>query len=188
LVQPGRRLIQLWVPQVVPEAAAEPARSSMRSAPMPHLSAPAPASVLRRGRGQPPCPSLPRCRSDHHCPTPPGQAEGRPTARWRIASAAASRAPFPTPGQRTCQAALRAPTRRCRPGAQRPCGPHPPTPVFASHTRSATVARRSSTASEAAIGATRRSRSTADCSRPTGSSPTGTGPSISVQSRTNCRA
>jgi hypothetical protein len=66
--------------------------------------------------------------------------------------------------------------------------PHPPTPVFASHTRSATVAGRSSTASQAAIGARRRSSSSADRNRPAGSSPTGTGPSMSVPSGTKCRA
>jgi len=37
---PGRRSIQLRMPQAVSEAGARPARSSMRSAPMPHLSAP----------------------------------------------------------------------------------------------------------------------------------------------------
>jgi hypothetical protein len=93
---------------------------------------------------------------------------------------------IPSAGQRTCRAAPRAPNRRCCRGAQRPCGPHAPTPVFASHTRSATMARRSSRASGAAIGARRRSSSSADLSRPAGSSPTGTGPSMAVPSGTRC--
>jgi hypothetical protein len=51
------------------------------------------------------------------------------SARLRLGSTAASHAPSPAPGQQTCRAAPRAPTRRCRRGVQRPCGPHPPTPV-----------------------------------------------------------
>jgi hypothetical protein len=110
----GRRSTWPWMPQVVPEAGAGPARSSMRSAPRPHLSPLARASVPRRGCGQRPCPSLPRWRSDHHRPRPSGQAEGRPTAQLRIESAAAIRAPFLAPGQWTCRATPRAPSRRCR--------------------------------------------------------------------------
>jgi hypothetical protein len=49
------RSILLRMPQAVLEAADGPARSSMRSAPMPHLLAPARANVPRRGCGQPPC-------------------------------------------------------------------------------------------------------------------------------------
>jgi hypothetical protein len=98
-------------------------------------------------------------------------------------SPAAIHAPFLAPGQRTYRAAPRAPTRRCRPGVHRPCGPHPPTPVFASHTRLATVARRSSRASEAAISARRRSSSSADLSGPAGSSPTSNRTSTELSSQ-----
>jgi hypothetical protein len=65
--------------------------------------------------------------------------KGGPQLGRGFGSAAAIRAPFPAPGQRTCRAVPRAPTRRCRRGVQRPYGPHPPTPVFASHTRSAAL-------------------------------------------------
>jgi hypothetical protein len=176
------------MPLVFADAGAGPARGSMRSAPMSHLSGPARASVLRRGCGLLPCPLLPRWRSDQRRLSPSGQPGGPRTDRLRSASVAASRAPSRAPGQPTCRAVPPAPTRRYRPGVQRPCGPHAPTPGFASHTRSATMARRSSKASEAAIGASRRSRSSAELSRPAGSSPTGTGPSTSVPSGIRCEA
>jgi hypothetical protein len=80
----SRRLIQPEMPPAAAEAAAGPAQSWMRSAPMAHLSRPARASVLRRSCWQPPCPLLPRSRSDYHWPRPSGQAEGLATARLRI--------------------------------------------------------------------------------------------------------
>jgi hypothetical protein len=67
----------------------------------------------------------------------------KPTARLRIASAAAIDAPLQAPGPRRCRPSPGVPTRRCPRGVQQLRGPHPPTHVFPSHTRSATVASRS---------------------------------------------
>jgi hypothetical protein len=153
---------------------AGPVQGLMRSAPMPYLSAPAPGQCPAARPRPTPLPIA--ARRAIGSPLAETVGSGGRTAHSWAADCISCGHPrtIPSASQRTCRAAPRALTRRYRPGSQRPCGPHLPTPVFASHARSATVARRSSRASGAATGARRR-RSSADLSRSAGSPPTGTG-------------
>jgi hypothetical protein len=90
--------------------------------------------------------------------------------------AGSSSSPWPEPDRVLRPAASRGPARRCRPIAPRPCDDQPPTPVFASHTRSATCVRRACSPIPAPGVATRRSSCSADRRRPAGFIPDRDGP------------
>ena len=99
-----------------------------------------------------------------------------PTGSPPTRPADSSSAPSPARARVLCRGASLERARRCRPAAPRQCAGQQPTPVFAPHTKSATRASRQCGSIQAPGVATRRSNCSAERRRPTGSSPTGTGP------------
>jgi hypothetical protein len=111
-----------------------------------------------------------------------------PIVRPLTRRAGSCSSPWPARDRVLRRGASRGPARRCRRVAPRPCDDLPPTQVFASHTRSATCARRPYSPVPARGVVTRRRSCSADRRRPVGSSPTGTGPSTGIASGSRFRA